>query len=100
SSFVTSSSSGLQPTHSLDSRATQLSFRPMAFLDGELIFANVLDVQQRTAQGDAAPGSVVIVAQGSRALPFVCIRDWKAPTGYLTEEIELISPSAKITHRV
>jgi len=72
----------------------------MAFLDGELIFANVLDVQQRAAQGDAAPGSVVIVAPGSRALPFVCIRDWKAPTGYLTEEIELISPSAKITHRV
>jgi hypothetical protein len=72
----------------------------MAFLEGELIFANVLDVQQRAAAGDTAPGSVLIVAPGSRALPFVCIRDWKAPTGYLTEEIELVSPTAKVAHRL
>jgi hypothetical protein len=69
-------------------------------LDGELIFANVIDVQQRAAQGDAAAGTVFIVASGSRALPFVCIRDWKAPTGYMTEEIELIAPSGTVAHRI
>ncbi len=69
-------------------------------LEGELIFGNVIDVQARAAQGEAAPGTVVIVASGSRALPFVCIRDWKAPTGYMTEEIELVAPSGAVAHRI
>jgi hypothetical protein len=69
-------------------------------LEGELIFGNVIDVQARAAQGDGAAGTVVIVANGSRALPFVCIRDWKAPTGYMTEEIELVAPSGTVAHRI
>jgi hypothetical protein len=67
---------------------------------GELIFANVLDVGQRAVEGDLAPGVVLIVAAGSRALPFVCLRDWKAPSGFLTEEIELVAPSGAVAHRV
>jgi hypothetical protein len=67
---------------------------------GELIFANVLDVRQRAAEGDMAPGVVSILASPGRALPFVILRDWKAPTGYLSEEIELIGPSGKRAHLV
>jgi hypothetical protein len=67
---------------------------------GELIFANVLDVRQRAAQGEMAEGLVYLLAVPSRALPFSVIRDWKAPTGYLPESVELVAPSGKVTHRL
>ena len=67
---------------------------------GELIFANVLDVRQRAAEGDMANGLVYLLALPARALPFSVIRDWKAPTGYLLEEVQLVSPTGKVTHRI
>jgi hypothetical protein len=67
---------------------------------GELIFANVLDVRQRDAEGDRAMGMVYLLTLPARALPFVVIRDWKAPTGTLLEEVQLVSPSGQIVHRV
>jgi hypothetical protein len=67
---------------------------------GELIFANVLDVRQRAADGDMAEGLVYLLSVSSRALPFVVIRDWKAPTGYLEEEVQLIAPSGRVAYRL
>lgn len=67
---------------------------------GELIFANVLDERQRAVDGEAADGFVYLLAPGTRALPFHVVRDYKAPTGYLSEEVQLIAPSGKIAHRV
>jgi hypothetical protein len=67
---------------------------------GELIFANVLDARQRAVEGDMANGLVYLLAPGSRAFPFVVIRDWKTPTGYLPEEVHLIAPSGDIVHRI
>jgi len=67
---------------------------------GELIFANVLDVRQRAAESDMADGLVYLLSVPARALPFVVIRDWKAPTGYLEEEVQLIAPSGKVAHRI
>jgi hypothetical protein len=67
---------------------------------GELIFANVLDVRQRAAEGEMANGLVYLLALPSRALPFSIVRDWKAPTGYVPEEVQLIAPSGKVTHRI
>jgi len=67
---------------------------------GELIFANVLDVRQRAAEGDMANGLVYVLSVPARALPFTVIRDWKAPTGYLPEEVRLIAPSGGVTHTV
>ena len=68
--------------------------------DGELIFANVLDLRQRASEGDMADGFVYLLALPARALPFVVVRDWKAPTGYLAEEVQLIAPSGKVSHRI
>jgi hypothetical protein len=65
---------------------------------GELIFANVLDVRQRAAEGDMASGLVYLLSMPARALPFAVIRDWKAPTGYLPEAVELVAPSGKVTY--
>jgi hypothetical protein len=67
---------------------------------GELIFASVIDLADRQALGDAAPNAVYLVAPDSRALPFAIVRDWKAPSGYLSEEIELIAPSGAVAHRI
>jgi hypothetical protein len=67
---------------------------------GELIFANVLDVRQRAAEGDAANGLVYLLGVPSRPLPFAVIRDWKTPTGYLPEEVQLISPSGEVVYRI
>jgi hypothetical protein len=67
---------------------------------GELIFANVLDVRQRAAEGDAANGLVYLLGLPARALPFVIIRDWKTPTGYLPEEVQLVAPSGDVVHRI
>ncbi len=67
---------------------------------GELVFANVLDVRQRAAEGDLASGMVYLLSVPARALPFVVIRDWKAPTGYLPEGVELISPSGDVVYRL
>jgi len=67
---------------------------------GELIFANVLDVRQRDAQGEMADGLVYLLSLPARALPFVVIRDWKAPTGYLAEEVQLVAPSGEVVCRV
>ena len=66
---------------------------------GELILANVLDVRQRAAYGDLADGLIYLLSVPSRALPFVILRDWKAPTGYLTETIELTAPSGAVAYR-
>ena len=68
--------------------------------EGELIYASVLDLADRQALGDAAPNAVYLVALDSRALPFAILRDWKAPSGYVSEEIELIAPSGRVAHRV
>lgn len=65
---------------------------------GELIFANVLDVRQRAASGEAADGLVYLLTVPARALPFVIIRDWKTPTGYLAEEVRLLSPSGRTAY--
>src|SRR5918996_3681897 len=65
---------------------------------GELIFANVLDVRQRAAEGDMAGGLVYLLSVPARALPFAVIRDWKAPTGYLPEAVELVAPSGKVMY--
>jgi hypothetical protein len=65
---------------------------------GELIFANVLDVRQRAAFGDMADGLIYLLSVPARALPFAVIRDWKTPTGYLAEEVQLIAPSGKVAH--
>lgn len=67
---------------------------------GELIFANVLDVRQRAAEGDMAEGLVYLLGLPARALPFVIVRDWKTPTGYLPEEVQLVAPSGEVTFRV
>jgi hypothetical protein len=67
---------------------------------GELIFANVLDARQRAADGDMANGLVYVFGLPGRAFGFVVIRDYKAPTGYLPEEVELIAPSGRIAHRI
>ncbi|HEV8421114.1 MAG TPA: hypothetical protein VGR13_07145, partial [Actinomycetota bacterium] len=67
---------------------------------GELIFANVLDVRQQAAEGDMADGLVYVLSLPARALPFAVIRDWKAPTGYLPEEVQLTAPSGRIVVRI
>ncbi|HEY1332426.1 MAG TPA: hypothetical protein VGH10_13270 [Actinomycetota bacterium] len=67
---------------------------------GELIFANVLDSRQRAAEGELANGVVYTLGLGLRALPFFVLRTWKAPTGYVSEEVELIAPSGEVAHRV
>ena len=67
---------------------------------GELIFANVLDVRQRASEGEPSNGLIYLLNAPARALPFVIIRDWKAPTGYLPEEVQLIAPSGRVAYRV
>jgi hypothetical protein len=68
--------------------------------EGDLIFAGVLDLADRQTVGDGAASTVYLVAPNSRALPFVILRDWKAPTGYMTEEVELLAPSGAVAYRV
>jgi hypothetical protein len=67
---------------------------------GELIFANVLDARQRAAEGEMAEGLVYVLAVPARGFPFAVVRDWKAPTGYVPEEVQLIAPSGKVSHRI
>ena len=67
---------------------------------GDLVFANVIDVGRRAAQGDLGASVVEVRALPARALPFAVIRDWKCPTGQVTEEIELITPSGLVAHRI
>jgi len=67
---------------------------------GELIFANVLDVRQRETAGDLVDGLVYLLSLPARALPFVVLRDWKTPTGYLAEEVQLIAPSGRVAYRI
>ena len=67
---------------------------------GELIFANVLDVRLRASSGDMADGMVYLLSVPGRALPFGIIRDWKAPTGFLPEEVQLLAPNGKVVHRI
>ena len=67
---------------------------------GELIFANVLDVRQRAAEGDTANGLVYLLSAPARALPFAVLRDWKAPTGYLPESVELVGPTGRVVYRI
>jgi hypothetical protein len=67
---------------------------------GDLVFANVIDASQRAAQGDLGQSVVYARTLPGRTLPFDVVRAWKAPTGYVTEEIELISPKGMVAHRV
>jgi hypothetical protein len=67
---------------------------------GELIFANVLDARQRAAEGEMANGFVYVLGLPGRAMPFSVIRDWKAPTGYLAEEVQLIAPNGEVAYRL
>jgi len=67
---------------------------------GDLVFANVIDVGRRAAQGDMGASVVEVRALPARALPFAVIRDWKCPTGQVAEEIELITPSGMVAHRI
>jgi hypothetical protein len=67
---------------------------------GELIFANVLDVRQQAVDGERADGLIYLLGVPARALPFAILRDWKAPTGYLPEEVQLIAPSGAVAYRV
>ena len=64
------------------------------------MFANVLDLRQRAGEGDMADGLVYLLSLHARALPFTVIRDWKAPTGYLVEEVRLTAPSGRVAHRI
>jgi len=67
---------------------------------GELVFANVLDVRQRAAESEMANGQVYLLSVPARALPFAVLRDWKAPTGYLSEEVHLIAPAGSVVYRL
>jgi hypothetical protein len=67
---------------------------------GELIFANVLDARQRAADGEMADGFVYVLGLPGRAMPFHVVRDWKAPTGYLAEEVQLIAPNGEVAYRI
>jgi hypothetical protein len=67
---------------------------------GDLVFANVIDATQRAAQGDMGESVVYARSLPGRALPFDVLRAWKAPTGYVTEEIELVSPRGMVAHRI
>ena len=71
---------------------------PPAVPAGELIFANVLDVRQLAAYGERVDGLVYLLSVPARPLPFAIIRDWKTPTGYLSEEVQLIAPSGKVAY--
>jgi hypothetical protein len=67
---------------------------------GDLVFANVIDTASRAAQGDLGQSIVYARTLPGRALPFDVVRSWKAPTGYVTEEIEFISPDGLVAHRI
>jgi hypothetical protein len=47
-----------------------------------------------------AEGLVYVLAVPARGFPFAVVRDWKAPTGYVPEEVQLIAPSGKVSHRI
>ena len=47
-----------------------------------------------------ANGLVYLLSVPARALPFAVNRAWKAPTGYLPEEVQLIAPSGRVAYRV
>jgi hypothetical protein len=67
---------------------------------GDLVFANVIDASQHAAQGDMGQSVVYTRSLAGRSLPFDVVRAWKAPTGYVTEEIEFISPGGMVVHRL
>jgi hypothetical protein len=67
---------------------------------GDLVFANVIDTAARAAQGDMGQSVVYVRSLPGRTLPFDVVRSWKAPTGYVTEEIEFISPDGLVAHRI
>jgi hypothetical protein len=67
---------------------------------GDLVFANVIDATQRAAQGDMGESVVSVRSLPGRALPFDVVRAWKVPTGYVTEEIELVTPGGMVAHRI
>ena len=47
-----------------------------------------------------AEGLVYLLSVPARALSFAVLRDWKAPTGYLEEEVQLVAPSGRVVHRI
>ena len=67
---------------------------------GDLVFANVIDAA--SAGGARATWARASCTRGrSPGAPSrsTCVRAWKAPTGYVTEEIELITPRGMVAHR-
>ena len=45
-------------------------------------------------------GLIYLLSLPARAFPFAVIRDWKAPTGYLPEEVQLTAPSGRVAYRI
>ena len=66
---------------------------------GELISAAVVDKRVWDAYGENASDGVYLVGQPGPALPFVLFRAWKAPTGFVSEEIRLVGPSGRTLYR-
>lgn len=64
----------------------------------ELVFANILDRRHFDSEGETGQPFVYTLALGGRALPFVVVRHWKAPQGYVTEYFQLIAPSGRVSY--
>jgi hypothetical protein len=68
-------------------------------LAGELISATIVDDRARTPEG-IGPNAVYCAGIPGTALPFWVIREWKAPTGLVAEEVRFVSPSGKTVYRL
>ncbi|MDQ3990854.1 MAG: hypothetical protein M3245_00890 [Actinomycetota bacterium] len=66
--------------------------------NAELVFANVLDRRYYEAEGEAGQPLVFTISLPGRALPFVVVRQWKAPQGFSTEHFELVAPSGRVSY--
>jgi hypothetical protein len=66
---------------------------------GELISAAVVDQRVWNAYGERASDGVYLVGQPGPALPFVLLRAWKVPTGFVSEEVRLVGPSGRTLYR-
>jgi hypothetical protein len=69
----------------------------MAF--GEIVNASLIDQRVWDAEGAAGAPGIYVTGLPSRALPFVALRQWKVPTGYVAEEIRFTAPSGLTAHR-
>jgi len=64
----------------------------------ELVFAGVYDQRLYEAEGEGAVPLIYCLSLPGRALPFVVVRQWKAPQGYVSESFELVAPSGKTAY--